>query len=130
MSTSTIEVPEVPRRVKVPSNYETTAWRWMRYSGVLLIPLAWIHIVLQDAIVSAQNIDLNYVAMRWAILGWRIYDIFLLSFAFAHGMNGLRQVLMDYFSTDSARRTFAWVLFVLWLAITGIGATAIIGGVR
>lgn len=111
-------------------SFDQIAWNAMRYSGVLLILLAFGHILLQDVIVGVHRIDLDYVAMRWASLGWRIYDTLLLAFAFAHGMNGLRQVVFDYVSKPKTRRTISWVLFFLWLAITLIGAAAIVGGVQ
>jgi succinate dehydrogenase / fumarate reductase, membrane anchor subunit len=125
-TTSTTPVRTVPR----PSNYENIAWRWMRYSAFLLIPLAWFHIILQDVIVGVHRIDLNYVALRWAIPAWRVYDVALLGFAFAHGMNGLRQILFDYTASPTFRRAISWVLLIVWGVITLIGAVAIIGGVR
>ena len=106
------------------------AWKWMRYSGLLLIPLAWGHVLIQDVLVGVHSIDLDYVALRWASLGWRVYDFLLLAFAFAHGVNGLRQVLNDYIRQDKTRRRVAWLLFVLWLVLSSIGAAAIVGGVR
>ena len=109
---------------------ESLTWKWMRYSGLLLIPLAWGHVLIQDILVGVHAIDLDYVALRWASLGWRIYDFLLLTFAFAHGVNGLRQVLNDYISRDSTRRKSTWVLFGFWLVLSLIGAIAIIGGVR
>lgn len=118
------------RKVQVPRNYERIAWNWMRYSGVLLIPLVWIHTILQDVIVGVHRIDLDYVALRWASIGWRAYDIALLGFAFAHGMNGLRQVLYEYFHAPKARRTVSITILVAWFTITLIGALAIILGVR
>ena len=118
------------RKVKVRDTYENVAWRWMRYSAFLLIPLAWFHLVLQDVIVGVHAIDTDYVAMRWQLLSWRIYDILLLGFAFAHGMNGLRQVLLDYIHSDKSRRVVSWTLLIAWLLITLVGAVAIIGGVR
>jgi succinate dehydrogenase / fumarate reductase membrane anchor subunit len=102
----------------------------MRYSGVLLIPLVWIHVAIQDVLVGVHAIDLDYVAMRWATLGWRIYDIALLSLAFAHGMNGLRTVLRDYIHSAIARRRLDWGLLLSWAVITAIGAVGIVGGVR
>ncbi len=114
----------------IATNYESVAWRWMRYSGLLLIPLAWGHILIQDILVGVHNIDLDYVAKRWATVGWRVYDFLLLAFAFAHGVNGLRQVLRDYIQGDRAMRIVSWWLFVFWLALSTIGAIAIIGGVR
>jgi succinate dehydrogenase / fumarate reductase, membrane anchor subunit len=129
MATTTTSTPPV-RTVEKPSNYENVAWRWMRYSAFLLIPLAWFHIILQDVIVGVHRIDLNYVALRWASVGWRIYDVALLGFAFAHGMNGLRQILFDYTASPTLRRAISWALLIVWGVITLIGAVAIIGGVR
>ena len=118
------------RVVKIKANYEVIAWKWMRYTGILLIPLAWIHMIIQDVLVGVHRIDLNYVQMRWAFWGWRVYDFFLLAFAFAHGVNGLRQVLLDYVHSDRGRAIVSWGLLVFWLLISLIGAIAIIGGVR
>jgi len=115
---------------KATTQIETIAWKWMRYSGLLLIPLAWGHVALQDVLVGVHQIDLDYVAMRWATLGWRVYDFLLLAFTFAHGMNGLRQVLNDYVQAEKTMRTVNWVLLVLWALVSLIGAVAIIGGVR
>ncbi len=129
MTTNSMPV-EVERRVKVPQNIDTIAWKWMRYSAILLIPLVWIHVILQDVIVGVHRIDINYVAVRWALVGWRVYDVFLLGFAFAHGVNGLRQVLMDYIIPKTGRRIISWALLVFWFVLTAIGAVAIIGGVR
>ncbi len=114
----------------VLDGFESIAWKWMRYSGLLLIPLAWGHVLIQDVLVGVHSIDLDYVALRWASLGWRVYDFLLLAFAFAHGVNGLRQVLNDYIRQDSTRRTVTWFLFGMWLILSLIGAMAIVGGVR
>jgi succinate dehydrogenase / fumarate reductase membrane anchor subunit len=122
---STIRIVEKPK-----PNYETTAWKWMRYSGFLLIPLVWGHLLLQDIIVGVHAIDLDYVAMRWANIGWRIYDALLLGFAFAHGTNGIRQVLNDFIHSSRGRNFMNWALLIFWLTITAIGAIALVGGVR
>jgi succinate dehydrogenase / fumarate reductase, membrane anchor subunit len=130
MSAKSLPVETIQRQIKTPQTYESIAWKWMRYSAILLIPLVWIHVLLQDVLVGVHRIDINYVAMRWAMLGWRVYDVFLLSFAFAHGMNGLRQVLDDYIHSDGLRRLVSWLLLLIWAVITAIGGVAIVGGVR
>ncbi|MEX1071229.1 MAG: hypothetical protein WEC37_01260 [Anaerolineales bacterium] len=117
-------------RAKVTPTFDTIAWRWMRYSGILLIPLAWIHVAIQDVIVGVHAIDIDYVALRWANIGWQTYDILLLAFAFAHGMYGLRQVTADFFHTEKARRTLSILLFIFWIVVSIIGAIAIIAGAR
>ncbi|HKZ55952.1 MAG TPA: hypothetical protein VJ123_10760 [Anaerolineales bacterium] len=109
---------------------ETWAWLFMRYSGILLIPLVWIHVAIQDVLVGVHAIDLDYVAMRWATLGWRIYDVALLAFTLAHGMNGLRAVTADYLRKPLLRGVVSWSLLVIWLVFTIIGGAAIVGGVR
>jgi succinate dehydrogenase cytochrome b556 subunit len=107
--------------VKLSRSLDATAWRWMRYSGLLLIPLAWFHVLLQDVVVGVHQMDINYVAMRWANLGWRVYTFSLLAFAFAHGVNGFRQVMVDYVHGDANRRRLSWALLIFWLVISLIG---------
>ena len=112
------------------SRFEIQAWKWMRYSAFLLIPLVWIHVLIQDLITGGHNLSLDYVQMRWAFLGWRVYDFFLLGFAFSHGVNGLRQVLADFVKSERAQRGLNRVMLVFWLLIMIIGGVAIFGGVR
>lgn len=124
MAATTIEQGNKSRQVEV------IAWKWMRYSAFLLIPLAWGHVLIQDVLVGVHQINLDYVALRWGMIGWRIYDFLLLAFTFAHGMNGLRQVLQDYLRNEKLMQVAAWVLLGVWLIISLIGGIAIIGGVR
>jgi succinate dehydrogenase / fumarate reductase membrane anchor subunit len=118
------------RKIAPPHSFERTAWKWMRYSGALIIPLAFIHILIQDVIVGVHNIDINYVEARWSLIGWRIYDAFLLVFAFTHGVNGLRQVLLDFIHVDRLRRLVNLLLFIFWIVISLAGAAALVAGVR
>jgi succinate dehydrogenase / fumarate reductase membrane anchor subunit len=121
--------PPAATPVTTRRSWLTVAWTLMRLSAILLVPLVWIHVVIQDMLVGVHRINLEYVAMRWASMGWRIYDAGLLCFAFAHGTNGLRQVLEDYIHGRRARRVIRVLLFCFWLGITALGAAAVIGGV-
>ena len=113
-----------------PHSLDGWIWLAMRYSGILLIPLAWIHVAIQDVLVGVNRISLDYVATRWALTGWRVYDVALLALAFGHGMNGLRQVVEDYLTGELPRRAVRWGIFFLWLGITALGMVAVVGGVR
>ncbi|MBI2976433.1 MAG: succinate dehydrogenase, partial [Chloroflexi bacterium] len=113
----------------VRRNFDTWMWLFMRWSGVLLVPLAWVHVLINDVIFGVHAIDLNYVALRWATLGWRVYDMALLAFTFAHGMNGLRYVVTDYVHNAGLKKALNWAMLAGWVIITAIGAVAIIGGV-
>jgi succinate dehydrogenase / fumarate reductase membrane anchor subunit len=86
--------------------------------------------LINDVLVGVHAIDLTYVQQRWALMGWRTYDILLLSFTFAHGVNGLRTVTRDYLHKLSHRKLLDWGLLAFWLLVSAIGAVAIIGGVR
>lgn len=118
------------RVIDLRRNREVIAWKWMRYSGLLLIPLAWGHVLIQDVLVGVDRIDLDYVSMRWAYLGWRIYDFFLLVLALAHGINGLRQVILDFASKKKNIRLVNQAAFAYWLVMMLLGVTALVGGVR
>jgi len=114
-----------PRQVSVKKNFDQVAWTWMRYSAFLLIPLAWGHLIWQDVVVGVHAMDLDYAAFRMASIGWKLYDIFLLGFAFAHGMNGVRQVLRDYIHNPKTFQMVSYALLVAWLVITAMGAIAL-----
>ena len=115
-----------PERVRISKNYDQIAWSMMRYSAFLLIPLAWFHLILQDVVVGVHSITTDYAVERMANLGWKIYDILLLGFAFAHGMNGVRQVFRDYIHNPKTFRLVSILLLLFWLAITAAGAIALL----
>lgn len=119
----------IKRRVNFKPGFDVTAWKYMRLSGILLVPMVWMHTILTTLITGPDNINLDYVAMHWATLGWRIYDIFLLAFAFSHGVSGLRQVLFDFTSNSITRRILNVLMLFFWLLLFLTGAIGIIGGV-
>ena len=110
------------------NRFETLAWRWMRWSGVLLIPLAFIHLLFMHIINSVYVIDYHWVIeQRWAMVGWRVYDAFLLWFGGLHGFNGLRIVINDYVHNQNTARMLKIVSFVLLAIIFFVGSVALIG---
>lgn len=115
-----------PETVQVQKSFDQVAWTWMRYSAFLLIPLAWGHLIMQDVVVGVHNMNTAYAVERIANLGWKIYDIFLLGFAFAHGMNGVRQVLRDYIPNAKTFQAVSTILLVVWFIVTLIGAITLL----
>ena len=110
------------------NRFETLAWRWMRWSGVLLIPLAFIHLLFMHIINSVYVIDYHWVIeQRWAMLGWRIYDAFLLWFGGLHGFNGLRIVINDYVHNQNTARMLKIASFILLAVVFFVGSVALIG---
>jgi succinate dehydrogenase hydrophobic anchor subunit len=117
-------------RLQPKRSLEAWAWLFMRWSGALLVPLAWGHVLLQDALVGVHAISLDFVALRWASLGWRVYDAVLLLFAFGHGMNGLRGILNEYLRASRWQRLANGLWLAGAIALMVIGGAAVIGGVR
>jgi len=118
------------RAVATPKTLDTYIWQFMRWSGVLLIPLVWMHVAIQDVLIGVHHIDLAFVAMRWANWGWRAYDLALLGFAFGHGMLGLRNVVNDYVSNPALGGRIKWAMIIGWLVLMVIGAVAVFGGAQ
>ncbi len=109
------------------SRFETLAWKYMRWSGVLLIPLAFGHLAIMHLINSVYEIDYQWVIeKRWALLGWRLYDAFLLWFAGLHGFNGLRTVINDYAHHPTLNRTLKVLLIGLLILIFALGTAALL----
>jgi len=117
------------RRLQIKSTLDVTAWKYMRLSAILLIPMVWFHTIFTTLIIGAENTNLELVAARWAIIGWRVYDILLLAFAFSHGITGLRQILFDFATSTTARKALNILLLLFWLALSAVGILGIIGGV-
>jgi succinate dehydrogenase / fumarate reductase membrane anchor subunit len=100
----------------------------MRLSGILIIPLVFIHLAIMHLVNSVYTIDYHWVIeKRWALLGWRIYDAFLLWFAGLHGFNGLRNVLKDYLHKKSLYRGILIAMIIVMIAVLGLGTIALIG---
>jgi succinate dehydrogenase / fumarate reductase membrane anchor subunit len=109
------------------NTFETIAFRYMRWSGVLLIPLAFGHLLIVHIINSVYVIDYQWVInTRWAFLPWRLYDAFLLWFAALHGFNGLRVVINDYAHNPATNRALKIGLIGLLILIFLLGTFAIL----
>jgi succinate dehydrogenase / fumarate reductase, membrane anchor subunit len=115
-----------PLKSKINS-FETFMYRYMRWSGVLLIPLAFGHLLIVHIINSVYVIDYEWVInTRWSFVWWRLYDAFLLWFAGLHGFNGLRVVINDYVHNPSTNRMLKMVLFGLLILIFALGTATLL----
>ena len=105
------------RSVQVKANFERFAYLFMRLSGIGLIFLAVGHVTIQLILNDVHSLNLQFVADQWDDWGWKAYDMLLLFFALAHGLNGLRNVLEDYIHSKAATRAINTVL-AIFLVVT------------
>lgn len=104
--------------------FEFNMWLFMRVSGLLLIFLALFHMFWLHFVISVEKITFDTIVSRWtgphAVL-WRTFDLLLLAFAFTHGVNGLRNVLDDYFHSPGWRASLKIGLVVFWFVLMAMG---------
>lgn len=105
------------RRVQVQSNFERTAFLFMRLSGIALLILAVGHMMFQHVINSSTNLTIMFVAEQWRSWGWKLFDMLLLAFTVTHGVNGFRNVLEDYIHNRTAVK---WIniLLLIFVVVT------------
>lgn len=110
------------------NRFESLAWRYMRLSGILLVPLVFGHLAIMHVINSVYVIDYEWVIeARWAYLGWRIYDAVMLWLAGAHGALGLRNVIKDYVRNPRVSFALSLGVALLMAFLLILGSIALIG---
>jgi len=109
------------------NSFEARAFRFMRTSGVLMIPLVFGHFAIVHLINSVSSIDTCWViTTRWNFVWWRLYDAGMLWFAAAHGMNGMRYIINDYVHQPVVRRVIMVALIALLVAVLFFGSSALL----
>lgn len=129
MTTLTDAETAITRRVarlEQRSLLERYGFLFMRLSGVALIFLAIGHMMIQHVLNEVHSLTLEFVRQQWASWGWRTYDLFLLIFAFVHGINGLRIVLEDYVHNPRTVRFLRWALLIFAIVTIIWSAVAIL----
>lgn len=113
-------------RLEQRSLLERYGFLFMRLSGVALIFLAIGHMMIQHVLNEVHTLTLEFVRQQWMSWGWRTYDLFLLIFAFVHGINGLRIVLEDYVHNPRTVRFLRWALLIFAIVTIIWSAVAIL----
>jgi succinate dehydrogenase / fumarate reductase membrane anchor subunit len=135
-------VPAIPGKTvrhvkplpKARNNFERIAWMFMRYSGLILVFLSLSHFWMQHVIVGTHQLQVGDTILRWGETGkpvtlenviWRGYYAVILGLAMLHGLNGLRQVVGDYFRSTAYKAIMvAAVALIGFVAVWGFVALA------
>ena len=113
------------QRVHPTSNLELYAWFFMRISGIILLTVAVFHLLYMHIAIGVENIDFDTVAGRWESPFWRLFDLFMLVFAWLHCTNGVRIVLDDYVRPQGWRTLLKSILYLFGFIIIVLGAYVI-----
>jgi succinate dehydrogenase / fumarate reductase, membrane anchor subunit len=113
------------QRVRPTSNFELYAGFFMRISGLILLVVAVFHLLFMHLTIGVENIDFETIAGRWESPFWRLFDLFLLTFALSHGVNGTRQVMDDYVHARGWRLVVRTLIYTVGFVIAVLGAYVI-----
>lgn len=106
---------------------ELWLWLFMRISGLLLLVLALGHLVIMHLFeTGAERIDFGFVATRWGSPFWRAWDWMLLMLALVHGINGLRNITLDYVRRPGWRLTINLTTYVIGFVLMVLGTVIVV----
>ncbi len=118
--------PGYTRSSTSKGNFELYAWLFMRFSGVVLVVLIFVHLwanlIAGDGI---SGIDFGFVAGKWASPLWQIWDLTMLWLAMLHGTNGVRTIINDYAERNTTRMGLKGVLYTSAVVIIVLGTLVI-----
>jgi succinate dehydrogenase / fumarate reductase membrane anchor subunit len=110
-----------------PSSFEIWSWFFMRISGILLLFLVLIHLYIMHLVDGGvERVNFDFVAARWANVGWKSFDWLLLFLALLHGANGLRIVIDDYVGAPGLRTTLKGSLYATTVVLMIMGTAVIV----
>jgi succinate dehydrogenase / fumarate reductase membrane anchor subunit len=137
MSSTTLTPGRTVRKVQpIPQStnrFERAMWLFMRYSGLILVFLALSHFWLQHILIGTQAITPAQTVMNWGEQGktitvgqliFRLYYGVMLTLAVTHGINGVRQVVYDYFGHSPSVYKGMMVVIILIAALISLGGIA------
>lgn len=102
--------------------FEVQSWFFMRISGILLVFLVLGHVLIMTVINDFADINYDFVAARWAMPVWRVYDWLLLSLGLLHGANGIRWIIDDHVHNPGWRVFAQTSLYVVTFVLFVLGS--------
>jgi succinate dehydrogenase / fumarate reductase membrane anchor subunit len=116
-----------PGRDRPVGGAELWWWLFMRISGLVLLFLALGHLLVMHLTgTGAERIDFGFVAVRWENPMWRTWDWMLLMLALIHGINGLRNITLDYVTRAGWRLTITMVFFLIGFFLMVLGTLVVV----
>ena len=109
-------------RPRPASNFELYSWFFMRISAIIMVLLVGFHLFYMHLILGVDAIDFEVISGRWESPFWRLYDFFMLIFAWLHCTNGVRIVIDDYIRPQGWSVFAKAVLYLFSFVIIVLGS--------
>jgi succinate dehydrogenase / fumarate reductase, membrane anchor subunit len=114
-------------RERPVGGFELWMWLFMRISGIVLLLLAVGHtLIMHLPAGGVERVDYGFVSDRWASPFWRTWDWMMLTLALVHGINGLRNVTLDYVRRPGVRFTMNMAFYVLGFTLFVLGTVIVV----
>ncbi len=103
------------------------SWAWLlqRVTAAALIGILGFHIIVLHWVRPGGEIAFGSVTVRLQTLLYMAIDYGLLAFALYHGLNGVRNVLLDFTFGQRAQRALSALLLLVGLVAFAYGAWAL-----
>jgi len=98
------------------------AWIWQRLTALALVILLGVHFWLLHYADPSRGLVFAGVQVRLKGLPWILVDLALLAAALFHGLNGVRNVILDYHTAPGLQRTLTVVMWAFGVLIFVLGA--------
>ncbi len=115
----------IPARPRPASNFELYSWWYMRISAIIMVVLVGFHLFYMHIVLGVDAIDFGVISARWESPFWRLYDLFMLVFAWLHCTNGVRIVMDDYVKPLGWRTLLKSLLYLFAFVTIVLGAYVI-----
>jgi succinate dehydrogenase / fumarate reductase membrane anchor subunit len=113
-------------RERPVGGFELWAWLFMRISGIVLLVLAVGHVVIMHVVGDGVGrVNFAFVAVRWQSPFWRAWDWAMLVLALIHGINGIRNITLDYVGKPGARFAMNMFFYVLGFGLFVLGTVVV-----
>ena len=114
-------------RERPAGGLELWSWLFMRISGIVLLFLAVGHVLIMHVFGGGvSRVDFKFVELRWQSPFWRTWDWMLLMLALVHGINGLRNITLDYVTRAGLRFAITMCFYLLGFTLMVLGTVIVV----
>jgi succinate dehydrogenase / fumarate reductase, membrane anchor subunit len=108
-------------RAEIPVDSGTWSWILQRVTAALLLIVLFIHIWVLHFANIGEVVSFETVSGRLVAAFFIAVDYSMLALVIYHGLNGVRNVVLDYLRGATIQRVVTWVLALFGLALFAYG---------